>query len=65
MNHLSVHIKVGDEQIGKENIWVKALLVMMPFSTGIGLARVGIIGLELELSLGRSVGSGHWIRLQK
>ena len=26
MNRLSVHIKVGDEQVGKENIWVKELL---------------------------------------
>ena len=29
---------------------------MMPFSTGIGLERVGIAGSELEPSLGRSAG---------
>ena len=38
---------------------------MMPFSTGIGLERVGVVGPELELSLGRSVGSGLWTPLQK
>ena len=38
---------------------------MMPFSTGTGLERVGIAGPELELSLGRSVGSGCWTPLQK
>ena len=37
------------------------------FSTGTGLERVGIAGpeLELELSLGRSAGYGHWTSLQK
>ena len=38
---------------------------MMPFSTGIGLEHVGIIGPELELSLGLSAGSGRWTPLQK
>ena len=38
---------------------------MMPFSIGTGLECVGIAGPELELSLGRSVGSGHWTPLQK
>ena len=38
---------------------------MMFFSTGIGLERVGIAGPELELSLGRSVGSGCDASLQK
>ena len=38
---------------------------MMPFSIGTGLERVGIAGLELELSLGRSVGFGRWTPLQK
>ena len=38
---------------------------MMPFSTGTGLESVGIVGPELELSLGRSVGSGRWTPLQK
>ena len=38
---------------------------MMPFSTGTGLERVGIAGPELELPLGRSVGSGRWTPLQK
>ena len=38
---------------------------MMPFSTRTGLERVGIDGQELELSLGRSVGSGRWNPLQK
>ena len=38
---------------------------MMPFSTGIGLERVGIVGSELELSLGRAAGSGRWTYLQK
>ena len=38
---------------------------MMPFSTGTGLERVGIAGSGLELSLGRSVGSGRWTPLQK
>ena len=38
---------------------------MMHFSTGIGLESVGIAGPELELSLGRSTGSGCWTPLQK
>ena len=38
---------------------------MMLFSTGTGLERVGIAGPELELSLGRSAGSGRWTPLQK
>ena len=38
---------------------------MISFSTGTGLERVGIVGPELELSLGRSAGSGHWTPLQK
>ena len=38
---------------------------MMPFSTGIGLECVGIVGLELELPLGWSAGSGRWTPLQK
>ena len=38
---------------------------MMHFSTGTGLERVGIAGPELELSLGRSAGSGRWTPLQK
>ena len=38
---------------------------MMPFSIGTGLERVGIVGPELELSLGRSAGSGRWTPLQK
>ena len=38
---------------------------MMHFSTGTGLERVGIAGSELELSLGRSAGSGRWTPLQK
>ena len=38
---------------------------MMPFSTGIGLEHVGIVGPELELSLSQSDGSGHWTPLQK
>ena len=38
---------------------------MMPFSTGTGLEHVGITGPELELSLGRSAGSGRWTPLQK
>ena len=38
---------------------------MMPFSTRTGLECVGIAGPELELSLGRSVGSGRWTPLQK
>ena len=37
----------------------------MHFSTGTGLERVGIVGPELELSLGRSAGSGRWTPLQK
>ena len=37
---------------------------MMPFSTETGLEHVGIIGQELELLLGRSVGSGRWTPLQ-
>ena len=32
--------------------------MMMLFSTGIGLKRVGDVGPELELSLGRSAGAG-------
>ena len=38
---------------------------MMPFSTEIGLERVGIVGPELGLPLGWSVGSGRWTPLQK
>ena len=38
---------------------------MMLFSTGTGLECVGIAGPELELSLGRSAGLGHWTFLQK
>ena len=38
---------------------------MMPFSTGTGLERVGIAGLELKLSLAQSAGSGRWTPLQK
>ena len=38
---------------------------MMHFSTRTGLERVGIAGPELELSLGRSAGSGRWTHLQK
>ena len=38
---------------------------MMSFSTGTELERVGIAGPELELSLGRSTGSGRWTPLQK
>ena len=38
---------------------------MMPFSTGIGLERVGIVGPELELPLGQSDGSGRWTPMQK
>ena len=41
------------------------LRVMMPFSTRTGLERVVIDGPELELSLGRSAGSGRWTPLQK
>ena len=37
----------------------------MPFSTGIGLERVGVVGPELELLLGLSAGSGRWTPLQK
>ena len=37
----------------------------MLFSTGTGLERVRIVGPELELSLGRSVGSGCCAPLQK
>ena len=38
---------------------------MIPFSIGTGLEPVGIVGPELELSLGRSAGSGRWTPLQK
>ena len=38
---------------------------MMLFSTGIGLEHVGIVGPKLELSLGRSAGTGRWTPLQK
>ena len=38
---------------------------MMSFSTGTGLERVGIVGPELGLLLGRSAGSGRWTPLQK
>ena len=37
----------------------------MPFSTVTRLERVGIVGPELELSLGRSAGSRRWTPLQK
>ena len=38
---------------------------MMPFSTEIGLERVGVVGSELELPLGWFAGSGCWTPLQK
>ena len=38
---------------------------MMLFSIGTGLERVEVVGSELELSLGRSAGSGRWTPLQK
>ena len=38
---------------------------MMHFSTRTRLERVGIVGPELELSLGRSAGLGRWTPLQK
>ena len=38
---------------------------MMSFSIGIVLERIGIVGSELELSLGRSDGSGCWTPLQQ
>ena len=38
---------------------------MMHFSIGIEFECVRIFGSELELSLGRSVGFGHWTPLQK
>ena len=34
------------------------IIVMMPFSTGTGLKRVGIAGPELAMLLGRSASSG-------
>ena len=37
----------------------------MSFSTGTGLERVGIVGLELKLPLGRSAGFGCCAPLQK
>ena len=43
----------------------KQLWLMMPFSTGTRLERVGIAGPELELSLGQSAGSGCCAPLQK
>ena len=39
--------------------------MMMLFSIGTGLKRVGIVGLELELLLDRSAGSGCHAPLQK
>ena len=38
---------------------------MISFSNRTGLERVAIAGPELELSLGRSAGSGRWTPLQK
>ena len=38
---------------------------MMPFSNGTGLEHMGIVGPELELSLGWSTGSKRWTPLQK
>ena len=38
---------------------------MTSFSTGIGLERVGVVGPELELPLGRFAGSKRWTPLQK
>ena len=43
----------------------KLIFLMMPFLIGIGLEHVGIVGPELELSLGRSADSGRWTPLQK
>ena len=39
--------------------------MMMPFSIVTGVEHVGIVGPELELSLGRSAGFGRWTPLQK
>ena len=41
------------------------MVLMMPFSTGIELEHVGVVGSELELSLGWSASSGRWTPLQK
>ena len=38
---------------------------MMPFSIETGLERVGVVGPELGLLLGRPDGSGRWTPLQK
>ena len=38
---------------------------MMPFLTGTRLKHVRIVRPGLELSLGRSAGSGRWTPLQK
>ena len=41
------------------------LFMMMHFLNGTGLKCVGIVGPELELSLGWSTGSERWTPLQK
>ena len=51
-----------DALVSSSNKWRQ---LMMHFSTGTGLECVGIVRPELELSLDRSVGSGHWNPLQK
>ena len=51
-------INILDSSVSDGQIFLK-LLLMMHFSTGTGLERVGIAGPELELSLGRSAGSGR------
>ena len=54
------HSIVGKIHVSDRKIYI----LMMPFSTGTVLERVGIAGPELELSLGRSAGSRHWTPLQ-
>ena len=51
--------------MGLQVLFIFLRVLMMPFLSGIGLQRVGIIGLELELPLGQSDGSGRWTPLQK
>ena len=46
-------------------IYIYIYILMMSFSIGTGLKRVGIVGSELGLLLGRSADSRRWTPLQK
>ena len=53
-NNYDIAYNFFEPMVNDERHIIQSLL-MMPFSTGTGLERVGIVGPELELPLGRSL----------